>query len=152
MNETKAGDPATEPNKPERAVRRNRVLKEAFASWNGLFSSISCQVRDMSETGARVRLADSTILPDQFFLLIPIDGKEWPCEIRWRKPGEVGVSFIGMPRISSLHRSQVLNAYRADDTDAFARLAAERLAKQGNSTSEPMLKPRSAQPSFGHRR
>ena len=62
---------------------------------------MDCEIRDISHSGCRIRVASAAGLPRQFELRIAdIDGSKL-CEVRWRSPNELGVEFIipGMPPI-----------------------------------------------------
>ncbi len=53
-----------------------------------------CALFDMSDTGARIEVDDSDIVPDRFVLLLSGNGKaKRKCRVMWRKPRQIGVSF-----------------------------------------------------------
>ena len=54
---------------------------------------IACTVRDVSLTGARLRLAAGAILPDRVTLRVPIRGECRLGRIVWRDGDAVGVQF-----------------------------------------------------------
>ena len=92
-----------------RAVRR-RVLKSGIAAYNDRHITLACTVRDLSATGARVRLESLAVsLPDTFELLIAMDAFEADCQVVWRKGSEAGIKFIGAPRTVSTKRHQAIN-------------------------------------------
>ena len=68
-----------------RMVARRRVLKSGIAASNDRRLTVNCTVRDISDTGARLRVEGSMTVPDTFELLIPLDGLEAPCQVVWRK-------------------------------------------------------------------
>ena len=78
-------------------------------AYNERHSTLSCTVRDISDTGARVRVDGSVSAPDTFELIIQIDGLEASCEVVWRNGNEVGVRFLGAPRMVAAKRQQVIN-------------------------------------------
>jgi hypothetical protein len=55
---------------------------------------MDCVVRDISATGARLRVPDATAVPPQFELLLKQTGEYRPAHVRWRRKGEVGISFM----------------------------------------------------------
>ena len=55
---------------------------------------IDCVVKDISAKGARLRVPDGGAVPQQFELLLKHSGEYRPAHVRWRRPTEVGVSFI----------------------------------------------------------
>ena len=92
-----------------RAAPRRKVLKAATVASNNRHLTVSCTLRDLSSTGARLRVDNIVTIPDTFELIIAVDGLEANCEVVWRKTNEVGVRFIGAPRIVTAKRAQVIN-------------------------------------------
>jgi hypothetical protein len=88
---------------------RRRILKAGIAASNERRITVNCTVRDISDTGARLRIEGSMTVPDTFELLIPLDGLEAACQVVWRKGSEVGVKFLSAPRIVAARRTQVVN-------------------------------------------
>lgn len=79
---------------PERE-RRPRVLKGG-SILNGINNSeISCTIRNMHETGAELRVGIEALVPSRFLLYVPLDGKAYNAEIRWRVGDRMGVHFLG---------------------------------------------------------
>jgi len=91
-----------------RADQRRRVLKGAIVSFNGGNSTLSCRVRDLSETGCRLIAEGTMSVPDTFSLFVELDGLTADCEATWRDGGQTGVRFIGAPRYSTPTRAQVI--------------------------------------------
>jgi len=55
----------------------------------------SCQISDISESGARLILDDDGDLPDRFVLLLTANGDaRRRCRVVWRRELDVGVAFI----------------------------------------------------------
>ncbi len=92
-----------------RVSLRRRVLKAGVVAYNDRHVTLHCTVRDLSATGARVRVEGSISAPDTFELIIDIDGFEANCQVVWRKSNEIGVRFLGAPRIVAPKRDQVIN-------------------------------------------
>ena len=54
-----------------------------------------CVLSDISDTGARISVEDADKLPDSFMLLLARNGKALrPCRVIWRKPQQLGVTFV----------------------------------------------------------
>ena len=51
-------------------------------------------VLDVSRGGARLRVADSLMLPDEFELLLSYEGERRRVRLRWRRQKDIGVEFI----------------------------------------------------------
>jgi len=53
-----------------------------------------CTVSDVSQTGARLDVNDSSAVPDRFVLLLSSNGAARRfCRVMWRKTNQVGVKF-----------------------------------------------------------
>lgn len=74
------------------AIRRRTFLKGEIA-FNNRQSSFECVVRDLSETGARIALPGSVMLPDHFDLHLPHRDETLACTLSWRRGNEIGVKF-----------------------------------------------------------
>jgi hypothetical protein len=98
------------PTPDRRLAPRRRVLKGGIVAFNDHYSSLPCIVRDISETGARLRIEGSMNAPDRFDLIIEIDGLEASCEVVSRKASELAVRFVSPPRRVAPRRAQVVQA------------------------------------------
>ena len=84
---------------PERRTRpRKRVLKTGQIITDSTSSTVDCILRDISESGARLRLTSTAALPSTFLLLIKSENVIVPVQRVWRNAHEVGVKFIGERR------------------------------------------------------
>lgn len=81
-----------------RIASRRRVLKGAKAVYGGYSFVVDCTIRDMSETGVRLRVAGSVTLPETFSLYFPDTQTLRPVRVTWRKAGEVGATYEGEAR------------------------------------------------------
>jgi hypothetical protein len=107
---TVAGSLAKTADDERRYAPRRRVLKAAVAAFNDRFCTVSCTVRDLSDTGARLRCDGSINVPDTFELIIELDGFEAACQVAWRKGSDLGVRFLGAPKKVAPKRDQVISA------------------------------------------
>ena len=73
-------------------AQRRRVLKSAQIVFNGGHSTIDCVVRNVSDTGALVRIEGALNMPGEFDLIV--DDVRRPCRVAWRKVTELGVAFV----------------------------------------------------------
>ena len=99
-----------EPREERRQAPRRRVLKAGIVAFNDRFVSLQCTVRDISATGARLRVDGSINVPDKFELIVEIDGMEVLCEVVSRKASQIAVRFIAPPRMLPPRRVQVVMA------------------------------------------
>lgn len=75
-----------------RGTIRHRTLKGGRIAFNDGFSTLQCLVRNMSDTGALLKVASVVGVPDTFDLVMD-DGRSFACTIAWRRETEIGVSF-----------------------------------------------------------
>jgi len=76
-----------------RRPNRRRVLKGARISHCGPGTSTECRVRDLSEAGACLVVANSVGVPETFDLVFG-DGRVRHCRFEWRTAEKIGVSFV----------------------------------------------------------
>ncbi|MFA5900425.1 MAG: PilZ domain-containing protein [Hyphomicrobium sp.] len=84
-----------------RKVSRRRVLKEGKIVYADGMRVVDCTIRDLSETGARLLVANTVSLPETFHLFEKAAGLVYPAAIVWRQATSVGVQFAGKP--TSIH-------------------------------------------------
>lgn len=78
-----------------RRTERVRTLIGATAVFNNGANRVACQIRNLSNTGAKLSLSPAISLPDSFVLEIPSRDKSFRAELRWRTEAHAGVDFIG---------------------------------------------------------
>lgn len=72
---------------------RRTVLKGARIIFNERQSTLSCRVRDMTDSGARLDLSTQQLLPHEFELQVS-GSPVRRCGLRWAHGNFVGVSFL----------------------------------------------------------
>lgn len=81
-----------------RAAARHRMLKSARIVFNSDSSSFNVTIRDMSDSGVRLRLGAPFVVPHTFDLLIsnPNTGthERRACETRWQRGDQVGAHLV----------------------------------------------------------
>ncbi|MCS6760218.1 MAG: PilZ domain-containing protein [Candidatus Devosia euplotis] len=75
-----------------RATIRRRALKGGHIVTNGDYSTYDCTVRNLSEAGARLKVAGVIGTPEQFTLDMD-GGHTFGCHMVWRTELEIGVKF-----------------------------------------------------------
>lgn len=75
-----------------RDASRHRVLKGGRIVINDGFSTYKCMVRNLSETGARLKVESIIGIPDSFQLVMD-DGQKHACTVVWKTAAELGVKF-----------------------------------------------------------
>ncbi len=99
-------------SKERRGSPRRRVLKGAIVAYNDRHITLPCTVRDLSTSGARVRVEGSVAAPDRFILMIEQDGFEADCEVVNRRANDLGVKFVSTPRTVKPKRVQIVKGTR----------------------------------------
>jgi hypothetical protein len=56
------------------------------------------KIREISATGAILRIPPNVSFPENFYLQVVADGMRYRAEKRWRKGERLVVKFIGEPR------------------------------------------------------
>lgn len=76
-----------------RKVARSRVLKGAKVII-GSASTIDCVVRNVTNSGARIAIANTIELPASLGLTFDGGFTVRPCRVAWRAVTETGVEFV----------------------------------------------------------
>ena len=77
-----------------RHAERARALLGAQIYLNNHQSTIECQIRNISATGAKLVIADSISVPEEFELNIPQKGRTFNARVVWRTAKETGIEFF----------------------------------------------------------
>ncbi len=77
-----------------RAAQRQKVLKAAKIILDD-WGAIDCVVRDVSDTGAKIKVGNPSLLPHKIRLLITMDNTIRPVQVAWKHVDTVGVVFVG---------------------------------------------------------
>ena len=72
---------------------RRRVFKGGKITFVGHAAAIDCFIRDISDTGARLKVESSIGIPDTFDLQLEY-GVIRSCETVWRQATQIGVRFV----------------------------------------------------------
>jgi hypothetical protein len=81
-----------------RKGRRQKQLKSGIIVLNDRRSTLACTIRDVSETGARLKLGSVVNLPLDFELIFVNERKIVPVQKCWHNHPECGVAFTGPMR------------------------------------------------------
>ncbi len=80
---------------PVARADRRKVLKTGVISYEDHSISHNCMVRDVSESGAKLKFDHPVLLPKRFWLTVEFDAFKVECESAWSRGREMGVSFVG---------------------------------------------------------
>ena len=82
------------PAAKKRDVRRS-VQQSAWVTLEGGFATRPCFVHDMSSTGAKITVPDSSVLSGRVLLAFSRDAKTGrKCNVVWRRGHSFGVKFV----------------------------------------------------------
>jgi c-di-GMP-binding flagellar brake protein YcgR len=95
--------PASTATEQKRQAPRQRVLKAGKIILENL-TGLDCQLRDISETGAKLLVGNGALLPKHFRLIVTADNTIRDVEVTWRKSDSVGVVFKSAPKPSALRK------------------------------------------------
>jgi PilZ domain len=87
--------------KENRKSERQRHFLRGFVRILETNTTIDCIVRDISETGAKLRFRCTTPMPELFELHIPSKGQFAKSKLVWNKNCEVGISFESLGAFGS---------------------------------------------------
>ena len=93
------GDPNAAEPRERRAWKRTLMLRGARIVFNAGFTSMRCNVLDLSVGGAKVQPIDPISCPDKFELRID-DGPTHKCEVVRKHRGTLGVRFSDVPHLA----------------------------------------------------
>ena len=100
--------PVAQATGEKRNNARRRALKAGIVAYNGGNMTFPCVVRDISDTGAKIKTDVDQHPPDNFQLFIELDGLLANCEVVWRDEQHVGVRFTTPPQQTVPSRAQVI--------------------------------------------
>ena len=84
----------------QRKRRGSRLLLEGKIVSRDGTTVIDVKIRDVSPTGAILRMPPYVYLPENFSILVVSDGKRYPVEKHWRKGERLMVQFVGEPHLT----------------------------------------------------
>ena len=76
-------------------------------------STANCTVRDLSDTGARLKIDLPAGLPSRFHLIWLADRAVLEAEVVWRSQGEIGAKFLSKHNIQGRLSSELAAVCRA---------------------------------------
>lgn len=87
----------------KRLAKRQRVLKSAkivLDDWR----AIDCVLRDVSETGAKIRIGSTTDIKQNFRLYTAMDNMIRDVKLAWKHHDEIGVIFTSEAKSCALRK------------------------------------------------
>ena len=117
--------------------KRERPRKEIARTVHmgtGLGPSLECELRDISQTGARLGFNDPNCAPQEFLIRLNDGVLRW-CQVMWRSKTEIGIRFIKTPK-SFLTKAKPQDAPGAEQITQSDK-GAEHSTNEENSGSSP---------------
>jgi hypothetical protein len=96
-----------------RASPRRKTRFKATVVYGAERSTINCMVRNLSESGACIKLDAPDDMPAQFHLIWLADRTVISAEAVWRSHGEMGVKFVSKHDIQGRLSSELAAVCRA---------------------------------------
>ena len=85
-----------------RPKTRKRVLLTGIIAYGEGAHSFHCTIRNLSESGARLAVANSMLFPSDFYLINIRDRVAYDAKLVWNKSSEIGVTFKATIPLASI--------------------------------------------------
>lgn len=80
---------------------RHKSFLRGFVHVDKRRGAMSCLIRDLSATGARIVFSDTVAIPDIVTLHIPQKEQTLEARVEWRRGDEIGVKFSAAPQAAA---------------------------------------------------
>ncbi len=77
-----------------RQASRQKSFLRGLVYFGNSPSAADCVVRDMSDTGARLKFSGPITATDTIELHIPVKGQTLRGKVKWRETDEIGIAFV----------------------------------------------------------
>jgi hypothetical protein len=84
----------------QRGSARHRVLLSGKIVYDAGAITLDCMIRDLSASGAKVRLAGAVALPAELYLIDLKSGVAYEGRVAWRRLPEIGLHFHASHKLS----------------------------------------------------
>lgn len=85
----------------KRSASRQKSFLRGIVYFGSSPCAVECLVRDISETGARLKFQLPPAPCDALDLHIPIKGQKLHAQVRWQQNDEIGIAFTAMPSVAA---------------------------------------------------
>ena len=92
-------------DEPDKRETTRRPITRAVHVATGLSPPLQCEMHDVSEFGARLRVGDPQTAPQEFLIRLNKGLTRW-CRVIWRSNTEIGIKFIEPPESLKRKRSE----------------------------------------------
>lgn len=122
-----------------RQASRQRSFLRGLVYLGNSPSAVSCLVRDMSDTGARLTFSAPIAATEMLELHIPIKGQTLRGKVKWREADEIGIAFIsdaGVETQSVSDEELAVRVARLEGEIAALKQLVKRLQKTTSSITD----------------
>jgi hypothetical protein len=91
-----------------RGIRRQKSFLHGFIYFDKRRGVMSCLIRDLSDTGARIVFSETVTIPEHINLHIPQREKTVRAHVQWRRGDEIGLAFEAAPAAVTPHESDLM--------------------------------------------
>ncbi len=129
-------------NQNKRNSRRSRVLLAGEISFNENFANVICIIRNVSDTGALLKITDTNVVPNRFKLYIPMHGFEVECQVVDQVGHQVRVKYVGekhqlnSKKVQYIEATSIHSDGRAEHHREVAHSSANSTISNINSATE----------------
>lgn len=109
-----------------RGAERGRSLLKAKIIFNNRMSTVDCIIKNISASGARILVGSTLSVPREFDLHVPLKGKTYRAQMRWRDAESMGVEFLDA-NVSEQSESRL---HRLEDENMRLRTVVQNLSKR----------------------
>ena len=89
------------------------MLLTGLVAYNDLGISFRCAIRDRSASGARIKIPENIVVPNQFWLIDVGEGVAYEATAVWRRYPEVGVALADPIALQHPERDLIQRRLRA---------------------------------------
>ena len=108
-----------------RTATRRRTFLGGVLAFQGRYATLDCTIRDLTDTGARIAVDGSAILPDEFDFTITRDDRSFRARLVWRSAEAAGLALntADMSRVLPLDWARKLRLREKENADLRRRVA-----------------------------
>ena len=88
---------APDASRDEKRGKPRKGIARTVHMGTGLGPSLECELKDISQTGARLGFKDPNCAPQEFLVRLNDGVLRW-CQVMWRSRADIGVKFIKTPK------------------------------------------------------
>jgi hypothetical protein len=85
-----------------RSSSRQKSFLQGRIYYNNRRSTVDCLIRDLSDTGAKLKFSEAITVPEAMELYIPNKEEVRRARVEWRSGHDVGISFVEAVRDPSI--------------------------------------------------